>query len=159
MRSLLAASVVALLVALPSSVSACSCTNEPTFERAVQSSDAIFLGEVIEVRDAAPQYSGAVWAVIRVDAAWKGAPPETVEVLTGENSAICGFPFRPALLYLVYAFRADAGTPWTGPVPGILWTHLCWRTHITWPDDPDLAALGSTPVRAVSWGAVKQIYR
>jgi hypothetical protein len=154
---LAAAVALALLALLPSVAAACSCTSIPTFEEAVQESDAIFLGPVLEVRSA-PEAWEAVWAVLHVEGWWKGAPPETVEVLTGANEGVCGVRFEPGVRYLVYAFRG--GSPW-GSDPGaqVLWTHLCWRTHATWPGDPDLVALGPTPVAAGSWGALKRRYR
>ena len=150
----------AMTAVLPSGTSACSCTNLPDFDRAFAQSDAIFLGEVLEVTSASPEYIDAVWATVRVEAHWKGAPPETARVLTGANEGICGFTFEPGVRYLVYAFRGEYGA-WGGPPlsAGEVTTHLCWRTHPYWADDPDLVLLGPTPVAAGSWGSVKVRYR
>jgi len=146
-----------LLPGLPSSASACSCTNEPSFETAYTVSDAIFLGEVIEIASAAPDFYEAVWVTINVEADWKGAPPATVRVLTGANDGNCGFGFVLGERYLVYAL--EGGTLYGPLPPGELWTHSCWRTHAYWADDPDLVSLGPVPVAARSWGSVKIRYR
>ncbi len=90
---------------------------------------------------------------------WKGAPPDTVRVLTGANDGNCGFTFQPGERYLVYGFVGEGGTVWFAPAPGVLWTHLCWRTHGYWAEDPDLVSLAPTPVAAGSWGSVKIRYR
>jgi hypothetical protein len=141
----------ALIMGMPSNVSACTCTNLPDFDRAYASSDAIFLGEVLSV-EPAPEYSESVWATIRVEADWKGSPPAEVRVLTAANDGICGFPFQVSERYLVFAFSG-------GLAPGDVGTHLCWRTHLYYAEDPDLVALGPTPVMPGSWGSVKVRYR
>lgn len=151
--------VLVLLSSLPSNASACSCTNYPDFDRAYAQSDAIFLGEVLAVESALPEYNEAVWVTVRVEAHWKGGPPDTVRVLTGANDGNCGFGFQPGERYLVYAFSGEGGISWYAPSAGVLWTHLCWRTHGYWADDPDLVPLGPTPVAAGSWGSVKIRYR
>jgi len=162
MRSLLPLSVLVGLASLAIPISraeACSCTYFPEFPEAYLSSDAVYLGEVLAVRSAAPEYPEAVWADFRVETAWKGAPPEFVSLLTGANDGICGVTFVPGHRYLVYAFQ-DYGGVWGGnAAPGVLWTHLCWRTHETWPEDPDLVALGPTAVHGASWGQVKRRFR
>lgn len=150
---------VVLLAGLPALARPCSCTNLPEFDRAYQYSDAIFLGDVLAIESAEPEYYDAVWATFRVDAAWKGGPPATVRVLTATNVGACGFPFEVGKRYLVFAFAYGNGSWWGSPAPGVLWTHLCWRTHETWPEDPDLVALGPVSVATRSWGAVKVRYR
>ena len=134
----------ALTAGLPSGISACSCVNI-SFDIAYASSDAVFLGEVLEVASASPEYAGAVWATIRVEAHWKGAPPHIVRLLTGADGAMCGITFRPGVRYLVYAFSGEGGISWMSPAAGVLWTHLCSRTHGYWAEDPDLVYLGPTP--------------
>ena len=127
---------VVLLVTACSDAWGCSCAIGPTFAEAFQGSDAIFLGDVIAVESAAPDSPGMVWVEFRVEQSWKGEPLATTRLLTSESSASCGFPFAAGNRYLVYAFRGEWG-------PGLeLWTHMCWRTHPYWPEDPDLAALG-----------------
>jgi hypothetical protein len=135
-------SLLALAMLLSaSSARACSCALPPAFSEAFERSDAIFLGEVLAVESAAPDYyPSAVWVVFRVDASWKGDTPATTRLLTAADGASCGFTFVPGSRYLVYAFQGVEG--WgSGSDPKALWTNLCWRTHAYWPEDPDLAAL------------------
>lgn len=138
--------VVALLLSPSLDARACTCAYGPTFLEAFERSDAIFLGEVLAVENAAPDgYPEAVWAVFRVDASWKGNPPATTRLLTAANGGTCGFTFVPGTRYLVYAFQGLEG--WgPGSDPDALTTGLCWRTHAYWPEDPDLVALGRTTV-------------
>jgi hypothetical protein len=146
-----------LVASLPSNAPACSCTFLPDFDTAYAQSDAIFLGEVLGIDSAAPDFNEAVWVTVRVEADWKGAPPATVRVLTGAHDGNCGFGFVLGERYLVYAL--GGGTLY-GPLPaGEVWTHSCWRTHSYWAEDPDLALLGPVPVAAGTWGSVKVRYR
>ena len=149
--------VLVMVASLPSNASACSCTFLPDFDTAYSQSDAIFLGEVLGIESAAPDFNEAVWATFRVDVQWKGDPPATVRVLTGANDGICGITFLNGERWLVYAL--GGGTLY-GPLPaGEIWTHSCWRTHPYWAEDPDLSLLGPVPVAAGTWGSVKVRYR
>ena len=65
----------------------------------------------------------------------------TVRILTSASSASCGFEFMTGDRYLVYAIRGDGGEGGTA-----LTTNLCWRTHLYWPDDPDLVVLEGVEV-------------
>lgn len=140
-----------VFIGSPSDAPACSCTNLPDFTRAYQQSQAIFMGEVLEIASAAPEYPYDVRVTFQVEADWKGDVGATVAVLTPDNEGTCGFPFVVGTRYLVYALGA--------PYSGELSTGLCWRTHETWPEDPDLALLDPTPVSTGSWGSVKVRYR
>ena len=148
---------LALLASLPRAVPACSCTFLPDFATAYAQSEAVFLGEVLGVESAAPDYLEAVWVTLRVEAQWKGAPSATIPVLTGNSDANCGVGFVPGGRYLVYALAGN--TLYGALPPGGVWTHLCWRTNQYWPEDPDLVALGPTPVASGSWGSLKIRYR
>jgi len=154
-RAFAALATAALLVSFaPGRATACSCTNIPDFARAFAESDVILLGEVTGIRPAQP---GAVWATLRIVGWWKGAPPNTmIDVLTGENDGNCGVHFTVGTQYIVYAFHAPS---MYGGTAADIWTHSCWRTHETYPEDPDLAALGPVPVSPASWGALKISYR
>ena len=148
----LAAVLIAGLTAAPRAAGACSCTGEVSFAQAVSSSQEIYIGTVVDVRSAAPEYPYMVWARLAVSQHWKGSPGDTASVLTGENSAICGLDFVPGEDYLVYAQAYSS--------QGDLFTHLCSRSHHTWEGDPDPSALdASTPVVRRSWGALKLYYR
>ena len=141
--------VFSLLVAAPSGSHACSCTNPPDFTMAYDLSEAIFLGEVLGIESAAPAYPNEVWATLRVEGYWKNELPTVVRVRTGENEAICGLGFQVGQHWLMFA---DA---WLDHYA----THLCWRSHLYYEGDPDLALLGPVPVVKGSWGRVKMIYR
>lgn len=147
----LGALLIAGLTAAPRAAGACSCTGEVSFNQAVAFSHEIYLGTVVDVRSAAPEYPYMVRARIAVTQYWKGAPGDTASVLTGEDSGVCGFDFVPGEEYLVYA------QPYTFDD---LFTHSCSRTHHTYEGDPDPHALDeSTPVVRRSWGALKLHYR
>ena len=141
---------VALAALSPAAARACSCSGIPEFAEAYAGSVAVFAGTPIAVRPA-PEAFQSVWVKFAVEDAWKGVTTTTFEVLTADNEGICGVAFLPATRYLVYAV---GGTP--GP-----WTHLCWRTHPWYADDPDLVALGpppSVPAASRTWGSLKSAY-
>jgi FlgD Ig-like domain len=139
-RSLVVGSLGALgiLAALASHACACSCA--PTdFYAAFAGSNAVLLGEVLEISSPAPEHPDQVSVTVRVEYAWKGASAtSTIQVLTASSSAACGFSFRVGARYLIYANDSV-----DSPAPGELWASLCSRTHETWPGDPDLDLLKS----------------
>jgi len=148
----LGALLIAGLTAAPRAAGACSCTGEVPFAQAVSTSKQIFRGTVIDVRSAAPEHPTMVWARIAVAQYWKGDPGEIASVLTAESSATCGFWFDPGVEYLVYAQSFDTGET--------VFTHSCSRTHQMWAGDPDPDALDEvTPVRGLTWGALKLLFR
>ena len=62
------------------------------------------------------------------------------------------FWFDPGVEYLVYAQSFDTGET--------VFTHSCSRTHQMWAGDPDPDALDEvTPVRGLTWGALKLLFR
>lgn len=148
------ASLLLGLGLLAAPATSCTCTHIPTLEEAVQQSDAIFTGVVLEIEPGGEQYPGNVFIVMRSGSWWKGDVVETVRLLTGEGGAVCGYPFQVGKEYLVYA-----GLPSSQEY---LWTSLCSRTHGTSPNDPDIAALGppiAVATLARSWGSVRAAYR
>ena len=143
----------ALLGASPALTAACSCEGPRSFEAAFRGSDYVFKGPVIDISPSVKYGHNFVVATLQVVAWWKGAPPEIVEVLTVDNDAECGFPFFVGAEYLVFVSPNESGEVWEG---------LCSRTHVVWPGDPDLEALGppqSLPVTAQTWQQVKKLYR
>jgi len=133
------------LILTPSSdARACTCAGDQGFVAAFDASDAVFLGDVLSIENAGPDYyPTAVWVLFRVDKSWKGEPPLTTRLLTAGSGVSCGFTFVPGTRYLVYAYRGVEG--WgPGPDPDALQTNLCARTHAYRPDDPDLGALDWT---------------
>src|SRR5262245_61266347 len=65
-----AIAALALMMAVPLA-QACTCV-ETDFFSAYTRSDAIFLGEVVEVASAEPDYPMQAWVTVRVENAWKG---------------------------------------------------------------------------------------
>jgi len=139
-RSSLAAPLVALIVVAGTASRACACSCvERDFYAAFAGSDAVFLGEVIDISTPGTEYPPRVSVTIRVETAWKGTPaPSTTSIVTSASSASCGFQFRVGGRYLVYADRFAVP-----PSPDELWAGLCTRTHESAAGDPDLALLNS----------------
>ena len=139
-RSSLISLLGVLIIIAGAASCACACSCAPSdFFGAFAGSNAVFLGEVLDISSPGSEYPPLVSVTIRVETAWKGAPaPTTTRVVTAVSEASCGFPFRVGARYLVYAYRPDVP-----PASGELWATLCSRTHETWPGDPDLDLLGS----------------
>ncbi len=153
MGGLMLSAALAMSV-LPTDAQGCSCDQGPTFDQAFAQSAAVFRGTVSAIMSADPPHFEHVWVSLEPVAWWKGAASDSVTLLTAAYEWICGYPFAIGTDYLVFATLHSPGGP--------LSTHLCWRTHPTWPDDPDLAALGTpltVPVAPGSWGRIKALYR
>jgi flagellar hook capping protein FlgD len=138
-RIVLALVVFALLVAPAPPSSACTCVPPSDVYTELAASDAVFLGEVVDIviepTPDAPYFFNAR-VTIRVERGWKGAPGDTTLVVTSASSASCGFAFHVGTRYVVYAVdRSD--------MPGVWATSLCSRTHATWAGDPDPELLDS----------------
>ena len=154
MRPTITVILFGLLVALGvESGGACSCTEYPTFSRAVIESDAVFSGTVSHIEVIDGEFLKQVTLVLHD--CWKGELADTLLVATELSEAACGYPFELDEDYLVYAMdsaHADG-----------LWTHLCWRTHELRYSDSDIEALGSpncsVAVDAKTWANVKRLYR
>jgi hypothetical protein len=129
-----------LIISAASAHHACACSCAPSdFYADFAGSDAVFIGEVLDISSPGPEYPPLVSVTLRVETAWKGASvSSTTHVVTASMGASCGFPFRVGTRYLVYAYR-----PGVPPAPDELWASLCTRTHETWPKDPDLNLLSS----------------
>lgn len=98
-----AAAVV--MFASAESALACSCMASPDpekkqIETAYAGSEAIFAGEVLEVKEAG-EHGLAV--KIKVSKTWKGSAAQEITVTTMQNSAMCGYHFEVGKKYLVYA--------------------------------------------------------
>lgn len=84
---------------------ACSCmaSQDPVnkqIENAYSGSEAIFAGEVLEVKESG-EYTLAV--KFKVKKTWKGSAVQEITIKTAENSAMCGYNFEVGKQYLVYA--------------------------------------------------------
>jgi len=139
-----------VFIATPKAKS-CSCTDWPTFDEAFTGSTSIFRGVVASIDPVGSDPSDDVLVHFTVSAWWRGFPRPEVALITPATGASCGYPFVVGSDYLVYAL----GTP------VLPWTHLCWRTHLAWAEDPDLVSLGPPlPVAVVSetWGRIKRLF-
>jgi hypothetical protein len=126
----------------PDSACACSCASQ-TVEEAINSSDAIFEGRVVEVQKDADSDSVSTRSNtvrLRVVRSWKGVGEEKLTVRTATNDAGCGYPFRANQSYLVYANSSRAG----------LRVGLCGRTKPIEQakEDLDVLGMGEVPVSA-----------
>ena len=113
---------------------ACDCAgNRPACQEYWEVS-AVFVGTVINSRTLTvkngpyPQQMRAVR--ISLDQIFRGVEGGEVEVLTGFGGGDCGFGFKQAQQYLVYAYRSDDGE---------LRTSICTRTKSISEADDDLA--------------------
>jgi hypothetical protein len=111
MKKLLAAAVVVLaLPFFPSRAFACSCAGGTPLCQSFWQADAVFSGEVLSFgRTEREQPLSSRVARVAVVRAWRGQVSGTVEVLTGADSASCGYSFRPGTQYLIYAYRTKDG--------------------------------------------------
>ncbi len=114
--------LAAFLLIAPERSFACSCImlDEPLnkqIESAFTEANAVFSGEVVEVRESADD-SYSVEVTFKTAKTWKGDALKTITISTGQNSAMCGFNFEVGKTYLVYA-HGEAGK---------LSTTICTRT-------------------------------
>lgn len=122
--------LVLLLLAGARLASACICERDPGLYTRLALSALVFRGTccgVFESRASRPgesELSHAGGYRFRVNQAWWGAAPETVEVRMRANS--CGMDFRPGLEYLVFCEKES----------GVLTTDLCSGNRPFPPEAP-----------------------
>jgi hypothetical protein len=127
----------------PDCAFACSCavssdsTPRERARGAFSDSEAVFAGEVVEIKGPRPARAGdlvssgdPVYVTLKVSETWKGEAQETVEVRTVSSGASCGYPFERGEEYLVYASRG-------------MEVQLCSETKPLSMAGADLAALGA----------------
>jgi hypothetical protein len=127
------AASLGLLLARPAPAWACSCIMPGSPADAFNQADAVFVGTVTGVRNAAPpdwlfpilqRVPGYEFPMdntrvsFQVMNAWKGLTENSVVVRTGQGDADCGFTFAPGGQYLVYTFEHE----------GEQFTNICSRT-------------------------------
>ena len=83
----------------------CSC-RESTLEELFESADAVFIGEVLEIK--LLKFLGlfgdyGIEATIKVSKNFKGNTKEQVIVSTGLGGGDCGYKFNKNVRYLIYA--------------------------------------------------------
>jgi hypothetical protein len=122
-----------LLVLLPDCAYACSCGLVST-QRLLSSSEAVFSGEVVDLkRDQKGPFGGVDKVSFRVSEVWKGPNRETLELTTQSQESACGYPFKEGQEYLVYAYGKGESFE----------TGICNGTHPLSKADEDLALLGN----------------
>ena len=129
--------VVGLVTLLPDCASACSCAGFPGSQRALEQSNAVFSGEVMDVEGGHTTRMfgwnvSSLKVTLRVSEAWKGPQQETLEVSTPRDGATCGYAFKEGQEYLVYAYGKEE--PFE--------VDLCSGTKALSDADADLRVLG-----------------
>ena len=87
---------------------ACSCLLSPEplkkqVQGAFSSSDAVFSGEVIEIK-ASPTNEYDVLVKLKINYVWKGESTREITIKTARDSSMCGYGFEVGKIYLVYAY-------------------------------------------------------
>jgi len=77
----------------------CTCVF-PTFEEQWEAATAVFRGKVTQIE---PNDEGHLRIELEVLRNWKGPEDKTIQVLSAENTAMCGYPFETHKEYLVFA--------------------------------------------------------
>ncbi|HEX5726616.1 MAG TPA: hypothetical protein VFX98_14165 [Longimicrobiaceae bacterium] len=130
---------------------ACSCVGPVAPVEALAGADAVFVGMVVAIRDTTVTFGDGSGGLgyqqrvveLQVEGAWKGVASNRVTVLTGRGGGDCGFPFRRAGKYLVYAHRSRGASP-------ALTTSICSRTSPALHAAEDLRSLGPPPFTGTS---------
>ena len=113
---------------------ACSCAGESAPCQEYWEVTAVFIGTVIEGHLVTVKESGYEHQMnavrLSIDEAFRGIEGAEVEVLTGLGGGDCGFAFRRAQQFLVYAYRDKDDQK--------LYTNICTRTRAISEANPDL---------------------
>lgn len=118
---------------------ACSCLPHGTPSQELEKSDAVFSGEVLNVKTD----NSTLQAKIRVKEAWKGMDSKEVTVHTSIDSASCGVNFETGKEYIIYAYQEE----------GKYTTYLCSRTAELAHAGEDLKELGEGTIPTKSGDA------
>jgi hypothetical protein len=133
-RNLFGLMALAFVLSL-ATVSACSCMAPGTPLEELNRSDAVFAGKVIDIDKGFMDYTYKV--TFEVQDSWKGIEAQEITLQTGQDSAMCGYPFEVNKTYLVYADQLE----------GELTAGLCSRTALLSNEDftsnEDLEELGA----------------
>jgi len=102
----------ALLVCMPSTSRACSCSDFPSHRKDFNSAKAVFVGRVLAIEKTLPipealdgQVPEVAYAVkLEIEKSWKGSKTGQVVVWLHTSSLACSaWKFRPNERYLIYA--------------------------------------------------------
>jgi len=114
---------------------ACSCAGERAPCQEYWETSAVFIGTVINSRTVTSkegEYDRQMRSVrISIDESFRGIEGAEAEILTGLGGGDCGFGFRQAQQYIVYAHRSETDQK--------LYTSICARTRLISEADQDLA--------------------
>ncbi|MCF6136403.1 hypothetical protein [Pseudalkalibacillus berkeleyi] len=91
----------------PTPAQACSCAVPSSPDEEMKRSDAVFMGTVKDIKDKSFLRYSPKKVVFEVSKSWKGEIKEEITILTGTNSANCGFPFEEGEKYIVYAMKPN----------------------------------------------------
>jgi hypothetical protein len=140
MRVAIGCVIVLALVFSVGKAEACTCPSSGPPCQNVFQVDAVFVGTVqtiseIEHTPDSPYRRRRV--VLAIERAFRGVQGTTAEVVTGMGGGDCGFAFKVAARYLVYAYRSRDD--------GMLTTGICTRTRTIGEASEDLQYLESLP--------------
>ena len=122
----------------PATSHACSCVEPPSVESELERSDAVFSGEVLEVKEQKDFGDFMKKRVLfEVTDTWKGFSESQVIITTGSGGGDCGFEFQVGHEYLVYAVESTMYSDESELV-----TIICDRTTELTSAQEDLAVLG-----------------
>lgn len=120
---------------------ACSCLQPPAPSVAAEESDLVFSGRVLSIEKSDPtDFFSFLDVEFEVIEAFKGTEESSrVRILTGPDSAVCGYRFEHGNSYLVYA-RGGGREYWTG---------ICDRTQSLDRAGSDIRTLRARPSNVV----------
>ena len=134
MKKLMILSISTLLVfSLVQSVIACTCIEPLSPVEALEEADAVFSGEVINVK----QRHNFVKVTFKVSCVWKGKLEKDMDVYTSPPTVSCSFPFEKGSEYIVYAYKNRENI-----FKNKLTTNMCRRTKELSDAEEDLIELG-----------------
>lgn len=126
---------ISLIIINSAVVSACSCAIPPPPLKALNMSDAVFAGKIIDLDP----------ITFSVSSVWKGAEYETIILLS--DATTCGFNFAENKEYLVYAHKPGRSRVSNPLITGEkLTTNICTRTKLLADANEDLQELGEGKV-------------
>jgi hypothetical protein len=125
------------LTVKPSVSYACKCIEQKSVEEELESSDTVFKGKIIEMKQ--DRHSRKI--LFEVNNIWKGLSTSQVELIDEPSS--CSIEFNEGQEYLVYAKKYEAD---------VLTTNICDRTVELTKANNDLLLLGEggTPTEIVN---------
>ncbi|MBT2642458.1 hypothetical protein J7I80_09485 [Bacillus sp. ISL-41] len=130
------------LTAFPTASHACKCVGEPSVEKELESSKAVFSGKIIDIKNENNNRK----ILFEVQDAWKGV--SQTEIILKDEWSSCSIDFYKGESYLVYAYDFQ----------GELTTNICDRTKELSSAEDDLAALGTGAMPTEEVDLQKQLH-